>query len=66
MKYEKNGKATRNNIQITKEKYLNKVKCVRDFFSLLYLNEMHDLNTCQWFEFQSFILKSYCQGTNIP
>lgn len=51
MKYEKVGKATRNNIQITKEKYVNKVKCVRDFFSLLYLNEMHDLNTCQWFEF---------------
>lgn len=32
MKYEKVGKATRNNIQITKEKYLNKVKCVRYFF----------------------------------
>lgn len=29
MKYEKVGKPTHNNIQITTEKYLNKVKCVK-------------------------------------
>lgn len=29
MKYENVGKPTHNNIQITTEKYLNKVKCVK-------------------------------------